>query len=856
MKEAAPSRIFLKDYTPPVFLIRTVDLCFQIFEKATVVHSKIHFYRNIKEGDSLFLDGECLKLLEIKIDGEKLSSDQYEQTDDGLVLKSLVDDFIFECSVEIDPVNNKALEGLYKSGNIYCTQNEAQGFRKITYYLDRPDVLAKFKTRIEADKNQFPLLLSNGNRISEGELDKERHWVQWEDPFPKPCYLFALVAGDLAVVSDDFITKSGRKVRLEFYVDHGNEDKCDWAIRSLKESMKWDERRFSLEYDLDLYMVVAVDAFNMGAMENKGLNIFNSHYVLAKKETATDDDFIGIESVIGHEYFHNWTGNRVTCRDWFQLTLKEGLTVYRDQEFTSDLNSRVVKRIDDVKSLRARQFPEDAGPMSHPIRPSSYIEINNFYTATVYEKGAEVIRMMATIIGEHNFRKAMNLYFQKHDGQAVTTEDFVNTVSEASSVDFDLFKNWYQQKGTPIVKVVESYNQKQERFEIDIEQALPFNQNEILHIPLKIGLLNREGEEVESKLIELKSKSEKLVFSGYKEKPVLSFNREFSAPIKVERDLSTEEMALMMAHDTDGFNRWDCGQRLYMDKLKSMVSHPEEKAGHLLMNAFKNLLVDTEIDNAFKAYAISLPSEAEINDALEAPDYKKVHEARIKLLEEFALSNQELFYEMYINLSKEKKFSLSQQDMGNRALKNKILTYLYRTSKYSHLVYEQFNKATNMTDELGALRLIVHDVTADSKESIQRFYDKWQDDFLVLNKWFAVCASADRSDIFKVVNDLAKNPKFDGKNPNMLRSLYGSFAMNLVAFNKEDGSGYEFMAKKIEEIDSFNPQIAARFCSLFNRYHQLPTKLKGLMKKSLEGILEKENLSRDTFEIVSQTLKE
>jgi aminopeptidase N len=596
MKEGTPKAIYLKDYKKPDYYVEQVHLDIKIHDGHTIVDSKIDFIINEEVAGSdpkLVLDGELLKLKSIAIDGQKLSEDAYEVFEEKLEIKKVPHKFTCEITVEIDPDNNKALEGLYKSGDIYCTQMESQGFRKLTYYLDRPDVLAKFTTRVEANKKQFPILLSNGNKIDSGELDGGRHFTIWEDPFKKPAYLFAVVAGDLGLVKGTYKTISGREVALEIYVDKGNEDKCDWAMRSLKESMRWDEQRFDLEYDLDIYMIVAVDAFNMGAMENKGLNIFNSHYVLAKKETATDSDFIGVEAVIGHEYFHNWTGNRVTCRDWFQLTLKEGLTVFRDQEFTSDLNSRSVKRIDDVRGLRGHQFPEDEGPMSHPIRPESYIEINNFYTSTVYEKGAEIIRMIHTIIGEENFQKGMKLYFERHDGDAVTTEDFLAAMSDASGEDLTLFQNWYKQNGTPRIKVTKTFANG--KVKIDFEQSVNKGDKLTLHMPFKFAGINAVGEEVKADFIHLKEKKTSIDFDS-KEDVALSLNRGFTTPVHIDYEYTDNELYNLMAHDSDEFSRWDATQKLYERTIFTLreanQKEQDPKSLSSFYEAFEKLLND------------------------------------------------------------------------------------------------------------------------------------------------------------------------------------------------------------------------------------------------------------------------
>lgn len=858
----ASKEIFLKDYMAPAFQIDDVALDFDIEPLKTVVSSRLKMKRNGNHNEALFLNGVDLKPVEFKIDGEILPEDNYELVSDGLKVFTDKNDFVFEAKVEIDPKNNLSCEGLYQSGDIFCTQNEAEGFRKITYFMDRPDVMAKYRTVLRADEKVFPVLLANGDKVEEGIDENGKRWVVWEDPFPKPCYLFAVVAGDLACVRDVFTTKSGREVKLEIYVDKGNEDKCDHAMRSLKNSMRWDEEKFGLEYDLGVYMIVAVDSFNMGAMENKGLNIFNSAYVLAKKETATDANFQGIESVIGHEYFHNWTGNRVTCRDWFQLTLKEGLTVFRDQEFSADMLSRPVKRIDDVLSLRNHQFPEDQGPMSHPIQPKSYIEINNFYTATVYEKGAEVIRMIHTLLGAQNFRKGMDLYFKRHDGQAVTTDDFVNAMADASGKDLSQFKMWYHQNGTPRLAIQEEWNEEEKTFTLKVEQKSKINSDlySSLHMPFHVGLFYANGEEanIDGKL-ELTEPKQNFVFKELKERPVASLNRGFSAPVIVEREVSDEELALLMANESDEFARYEAAQNLYKQELRRMIeaheSGAEREAPDTFFEAFKALLKDKKVERAYLAYALALPSESELDEENDIYKIEAVHEARSSFERQIAARFKEEFASLYASLE-QKDFSLDAASMGERALRQVCLGYLcsLRDSDALELAAGQFKKAENMTEELSALSCLVNYFEGESARALDDFYCKWKSETLVMQKWLTLQASYSNVEI-KRLQELEQSEVYDKKVPNLLRSLVGSFAnRNRYRFNDPSGDGYAYVADKIIEIDAYNPQVASRLAKSMNHLKRLDEKRKGLLAKELNRILS-HKLSDDTYEVVQKNLK-
>ena len=861
-----PQTIELKNYQRPTYWIRKVDLDIDIYDDHTFVISELTIERNTdyKEKFPLRLNGVDLKLLNIELNDVPLHQDQYELLDEELIIHTHEDNFRLTTKVEIHPESNLSCEGLYRSGEIFCTQNEAEGFRKITWYMDRPDVMASFKTTVRADKVKYPMLLSNGNKIDSGDLDGNRHFAVWQDPHLKPCYLFAVVAGDLALVKDEYVTKSGRRVSLEIYVDHGNEDKCDHAMRSLINSMQWDEETFGLEYDLDVYMIVAVDSFNMGAMENKGLNIFNSAYVLAKPETATDQNFQGIEGVIGHEYFHNWTGNRVTCRDWFQLTLKEGLTVFRDQEFSADMLSRPVKRIDDVNRLREFQFPEDAGPMAHPIRPKEYIEINNFYTATVYEKGAEVIRMIHTLLGATNFRKGMDLYFARHDGQAVTTEDFVAAMESASGKDLKQFRAWYDQVGTPTLKIETSYDEITKQYTLTFTQKAKIENADYnsLHIPFLFGLIDVDGNEIELACdgrLELTKERETFVFENINSSPIPSWNRNFSAPLFVEYDYSDEQLVYLMSHDNDEFNRFDAAQRLYKNTIYRLVDEFKVNSSPVVpdqfISAFSKLL-NENIDEAFLAYALSLPSVTELNGPLEECDFDGLDQAKNYLMSQLGVTLQKDFLNRYQTLSSIKDYKLDAKAMGQRALKNVCLSYLVATKKeeFIELAKVQFENATNMTDESHALALLADQETVVADEACKHFYMKWKHETLVMQKWFSIQATSRRSQAIERIQRLEASDVYDKSVPNLLRSLVGAFAMkNPVAFNAADGSGYKFIVDKIIEIDQYNPQVASRIAKSLGHLKKLDTqrqaKLRGEMQKLLDS-----KLSNDTYEIISKNL--
>lgn len=859
--------IFLKDYKTPSYWIENVYLEIDLSSFPAKVTSALDLVKNETNNSSeLILNGVDLNLKEIYVDGEILSADYYELGKESLKLVNLPSKCELKTVVEISPDKNFTGEGLYKSGQIFCTQCEAEGFRRITYYLDRPDVMASFKTKLIANKEDFPVLLSNGNKINSGDLDNGLHFATWKDPYKKPSYLFACVFGKLGLVSDNFTTKSGREVSLEIYVDPGNEDKCEHAMRSLKNSMKWDEEVFGLEYDLDIYMIVAVDSFNMGAMENKGLNVFNSAYVLAKQETATDKDFQGIEGVIGHEYFHNWTGNRVTCRDWFQLTLKEGLTVFRDQEFSSDMLDRSVKRIEDVKELRARQFNEDAGPLSHPIKPKSFVEINNFYTATVYEKGAEVIRMIHTLIGKENFRKGMDLYFERHDGQAVTTEDFVAAMSDASGADLEHFKVWYDQNGTPKINVSMDYNEETKSCEIKIEQVdlVLNNQNyDCLHMPFHMALYTLNGDKYDLQSdgkFELKNTIEILKFENINERPVLSLNRNFTAPINVEYDFRSEDLEILMSFDDDEFNRYDACQRLTEIEIKRLVE--QSRTGKTLvisdqyLSAYKKLFLDDSLAPAFKAYALSLPSLSDINNKLEKFDFEHLPLAIDYLGQTIASELENELTSLVYALESKEGFSISPASMGKRSLKAYAITLLSKTKGPAalDLIYSQYLNANNMTDEIGALEALVRIENPYREKALSHFYAKWKNETLVMQKWLRAQATA-KCITIDALMALANDPVFDEKIPNLVRALVGSFLwFNPTKLHEIDGSGYKFVADFIIKMDQLNPQIAAGLAKGLNFRKKLDSTREHLLKIQLVRIRDYKNLSSDTLEVVNKNL--
>jgi len=860
---------YLADYKQSDFLVESLDLDFDLFDENTLVKATTKINRVAGENSSLFLFGENLSLRSIMVND--LTFTDYKLVEGGIELFKLPDSFVLVIETEVNPLANKAFEGLYKSGDAFCTQCEAEGFRRITYYLDRPDILAKFSTKISADKTLYPSLLSNGNRVDQGDLENGRHFVKWVDPFPKPAYLFALVAGEFDCLADSFTTKSGRTVALELFVDKGNLDKTAHAMLSLKNSMTWDEQRFNLEYDLDIYMIVAVDFFNMGAMENKGLNVFNSKYVLANSQSATDQDYLGIEAVIGHEYFHNWTGNRITCRDWFQLSLKEGLTVFRDQEFSSDMGSRTVNRIANVKIMRNNQFAEDAGPMSHPIRPTSVMEMNNFYTVTVYDKGAEVIRMLHTILGEQKFQLGMALYVKRHDGQAVTCDDFVASMTDASGIDLTLFKRWYSQSGTPKVNITDHYDSTTNSYQITFKQKnLPTadqKKKEPLHIPVDIELLDSAGNAVDlghgkaSKVLSLTQKEQTFVFDNLKEKPVPCLFRGFSAPVKYQYAYSDEQMLHLISYASDEFSRWDAGQTLFNKYLvKNVLLQQSGNAFNLpvlFIEAFKAVLTSDQLDPALIADMFEFISENGAMELFEAVDIEAIHLARLYILQQLADQLQSEFVAVYYQHQLNTEYQPKTEDIAQRKLANCALSYIAKSDKKlaNELVLKQINSANNMTDHLGAL-VAANSGGLDCRALVMSdFDDKWFENGLVMDKWFGLQATFSSETILADIKTLFAHRSFDYSNPNRLRALVGTFVnTNSYYFHAIDGSGYRFLTDQLIKLNSQNPQVAARLITPLIQFKRLDAKRVALIKVQLTRLLAIENLSLDLFEKVSKAL--
>ncbi|KAG6781087.1 hypothetical protein POTOM_013970 [Populus tomentosa] len=921
-----PKEIFLKDYKLPDYYFDSVDLSFLLGEEKTIVSSKITVFPRVDGSSPLVLDGADLKLLSVKVNGEELKevlnmlylsllcislNGDYHLDSRHLTIPSPPSGtFTLEIVTEIYPQKNTSLEGLYKSSGNFCTQCEAEGFRKITFYQDRPDIMAKYTVRIEADKSLYPVLLSNGNLLGQGDLEGGKHYALWEDPFKKPCYLFALVAGQLESRDDTFVTCSGRNVSLRIWTPAQDVHKTAHAMYSLKAAMKWDEDVFGLEYDLDLFNIVAVPDFNMGAMENKSLNIFNSKLVLASPETASDADYAAILGVIGHEYFHNWTGNRVTCRDWFQLSLKEGLTVFRDQEFSSDMGSRTVKRIADVSRLRISQFPQDAGPMAHPVRPHSYIKMDNFYTGkfllcdifmTVYEKGAEVVRMYKTLLGSQGFRKGMDLYFKRHDGQAVTCEDFFAAMRDANDADFANFLQWYSQAGTPLVKVTSSYDAAAHTFTLKFSQEVPPTPGqpvkEPMFIPVVSGLLDPSGKDMPlssvyhdgalrsiasnsepaySTILRLTKKEEEFVFTDIHERPVPSLLRGFSAPIRLESDLSDSDLFFLLAHDSDDFNRWEAGQVLARKLMLSLVVDFQQGKPLVLKPKFvqglRRILCDSSLDKEFIAKAITLPGEGEIMDMMEVADPDAVHAVRSFIRKQLASELKADFLSLVENNRSSEEYVFNHPNMARRALKNIALAYLasLEDQELTELALHEYKTATNMTEQFAALAAIAQNPGKIHDEVLADFYTKWRDDFLVVNKWFALQAMSDVPGNVENVRNLLSHPAYDLRNPNKVYSLIGGFCSSPVNFHAKDGSGYKFLGEIVVQLDKINPQVASRMVSAFSRWRRydetrqnlakicslvnLYPNRHGLMQAQLEMIVSANGLSENVFEIASKCL--
>ena len=876
-KTAVSNTVFRKNYRPFAWILDQVKLRFEIGDESTRVISELQLSRNPAAGPSgdIELDGQQMKLVSVLMDGKLLAPGDYSLNAEKLVIHNAPDSCVLTIDVLIKPQENTALEGLYPSGEFLLTQCEAEGFRKITYFPDRPDVMTRFEVTITADAKRYPVLLSNGNAVNSGELDDGRHWVRWDDPFAKPSYLFALVAGDLAHIEDHFVTRSGRDVTLRVYVEHENLDRCDHAMESLINAMKWDEDRFGLEYDLDIYNIVATDDFNMGAMENKSLNIFNSKYVLARPDTATDTDYKWIEGVIGHEYFHNWTGNRVTCQDWFQLTLKEGLTVFRDQEFSSDMQSRAVKRIQDVRDLRGRQFPEDAGPMSHPIRPDKYIEVNNFYTMTVYQKGATIIRMYQTLLGVKGFQKGLKLYIERHDGQAVTCDDFLAAMEDANGARLQRFGRWYGQSGTPEVRVSTDYDAGQSRFTLHLSQRTPPTQDQqekqALVIPFAMGLLSPAGEEYPlqlsgedspsgtSRLLLLEEDKQSFTFENIPQMPVPSLLRDFSAPVKLRYTWSASDLAVLMAHDSDSYMRWEAAQLLAQGEILSNMERCANGASmevdRGLVEAFRTLLEDTGSDPALVAEAIMLPGEDYLAEQMDVVDVDGIHSARTFVKTTLATELKDLFQRRYAALDDGAVYDKSPASIARRSLKNTCLSYLLKTGGGEALAEAQLAASDNMTDTLSALSGLVWAGASSAAAALSAFEQRWKDDALVMDKWFAIQASRPGEETIEVVQTLMEHPAFSITNPNKVRSLIGAFSMaNPTGFHVVGGAAYRFHANRVIELDSLNPQLASRMALAFNQWQRYDQGRQALMKIELERIAAVDGLSPGVFEIISKAL--
>jgi aminopeptidase N len=864
--QTAPQTIYLKDYQPPHFFIDQVDLEFDLGETETLVKSLLQVRKQAAE-KNLVLNGENLVLKSVKIDGKPF--EDFKQDEHSLTLLNVPEKFSLEIETLIKPQENTALSGLYKSSGNFCTQCEAEGFRRMTYFLDRPDVMATYTTKIIADEKRYPILLSNGNLMESGKLDQGRHWVKWQDPFKKPCYLFALVAGDLEFVEDFFTTKSGRKVTLRIFVEKGNRDKCAHAMEAVKKAMRWDEEKFGREYDLDIYMIVAVSDFNMGAMENKGLNIFNTKYILARPETATDVDFIHIEAVVAHEYFHNWTGNRITCRDWFQLSLKEGLTIFRDQSFTADTTSQAVARIQDVNDLRLSQFPEDAGPLAHPVRPDSYIEINNFYTATVYNKGSEVIRMMKTIIGDDHFRKGMDLYFERHDGQAVTIEEFVKAMEDASDTDLSQFRLWYSQAGTPVLHVKDHYDQTLNKYTLTINQIVPATHGQAhkkpMHIPVKMGLLDAHGKEILNDVLQVKQPVETFEFDNIASHPIPSLLRGFSAPVKLDYGYSDHSLQVLFQHDSDYFNRWEAGQRYALNlMMNSIREHQHGNPMHVpddFINAFRHVLDTMQDDKWLVSEMLTLPSEKYIAEQMTIVDVDAIHSVRESILLAMAIHLKDVFLDLYEKNHDTKPYEFNVKELGKRQLKNICLSYLMLlddASIHEKIGVNQFKHAlkNNMTDTIAALRGLSNLNNGFREQTLNEFYTTWKNDALVVDKWFALQALSKHPGTLQRVKQLTTHEAFDLKNPNKVYALIGAFSQNnLVRFHAANGEGYHFLSDIILKLNSTNPMIAARMIKPLIDWKRYDQHRQKLMRDQLEIISHEKKLSRDVYELVNKSLE-
>ncbi len=861
---------YQKDYKEPAYFIPEIELSFEIKNEYVVVLNKMKVKKNGDHKLNLVLDGINLKLLKLLVDGKKVLEKDFTVSEENLTIKVSKKEFLLEIETELDPLKNTSLMGLYKSGNILCTQNEPEGFRKITYFIDRPDVMSKYTTKIIADKDAYPYLLSNGNKKSCAELKDGRHFVVWEDPFLKPCYLFALVAGNFDVAHDFFITKSGRRVDLSIFVDKGKLFRTAHAMDSLKKSMKWDEERFGLECDLDDYKIVAVDAFNMGAMENKGLNIFNSKAVLGCKDTATDTQLRRIEEVIAHEYFHNWTGNRITCRDWFQLTLKEGLTVFRDHEFSADMNGHDISRIDSVLVLRAAQFPEDSGPMAHSIKPDSYIEIDNFYTATVYEKGQEVIRMIQTFIGIEAFNKGITKYFELYDGQAVSTDEFINAMEIASGRDFTKFKNWYCQAGTPRCAVTSKYDAEKKEYKLCIKQSKAPNINvtqKPFNFPFSISLFYNNGAKAvlgkneESELtLDIEKASNSFTLKNIVSSPIPSLLRGFSAPVIMDYKYTLPELLFLFKHDDDMFNRYEAGQRIAHATIDSIMESDKKGVSAdismSVLDVYNSIMKDTSIDFEMRSMLISLPLLSVIIERMDVVDTDYAFYAREYMLKEICLRSERNLVKIYTSLCSN-SYSFDKGSVSKRALKNCMLGMMsVLNDRYIHFAEEQFIESDNMTDTLAALSCINNSEDQDLRfRAFSKFYRKWKNDNTIIDNWFSIQAMTKRGNVASIVKELSIDPVFDKKNPNRLMSLYRVFAANLYQFHHESGRGYRLIGEVIMDIDSINPHMSAGLANSFKKYPKLDLKRKTIIKNVLDEILTMKKCSKGLYEVVSKTLE-
>jgi aminopeptidase N len=880
MRTETGTVIRLEDYRPSDYLIETTDLDFILDPEATKVRARLGIRRRegVAADTPLKLDGDELTLDCVAVNGKKLADNSYTASPQQLVIGELPadDSFTVEIETTIDPTANKQLMGLYRSGGTYCTQCEAEGFRRITYYLDRPDILSVFTVRVEARTEDAPLLLSNGNRIEDGTLDNGWHYAVWHDPFPKPSYLFALVAGNLGVVRDRFVTMSGREVALEIYVEHGKEPRAAYAMDALIRSMRWDEEAFGREYDLDIFMIVAVSDFNMGAMENKGLNVFNDKYALADERTATDADYANIEAIIAHEYFHNWTGNRITCRDWFQLCLKEGLTVFRDHEFSADQRARTVKRIAEVKLLKAHQFPEDSGPLAHPVRPRRYSEINNFYTATVYEKGSEVVRMIRTILGDGNFRKGLDLYFDRHDGEAATIEDFLKAFEDASGADLGQFALWYEQPGTPNLTVTSQYDAAERRFTLSIAQRLkpPIEgaPHAPMHIPVKFGLVGTaagdlgwnsvSGAEVTGDVIHIREPRHDIVFEGVPERPVASLLRGFSAPVTIYPEPDDTELSFLARNDDDEYARWQALSALVVRQLKNAATAPNGPSYPVFDDATVDILTEIAADNryehAFRALCLMLPSESDVAREIGTDiDPDAIHAAQMMASKQLGAAGEGVFARLFHGLSTSEAFSPDAASAGKRSLRNIALSYLCYAKGNTELAAKAFVDAGNMTDRAHALGVMAHlqpaaDATIDA---LKAFQTEFRNDPIVMDKWFMIQATIPGAIALETVRDLTARPGFSWDNPNRVRALVGAFSTgNPTGFNRADGEGYRFLCQSIARIDATNPQVAARLLTAMRSWKNLEPGRREKARAAMAALSAKTHLSRDVRDILDRTL--